>query len=283
MMAGMVLDPDDPKPPYRQVANHLRAAILTSEFGPGDQLPSGGQLAKMYGVSRMTVQKALQILRDEDLIISRQGAGVYVKSRTTAPVGLRPHLEAAFEGGHVTIDFAGFSGETLHGALIEPLDKIRSGRYTPESIRIRALVPDTSQPWALPANVEDLSDNPAFRQRAQAIITTHALALVDAVKELEQLGLVPSASAEIRTISGVQLFKLYVINEHEAFFGFYPVRARTVTIEGADHEVFDLMGKDATLFHHERSTDDTDTESQFVDEAIAWFDSVWDSVAHPMP
>ena len=275
----MVLDPDDPKPPFQQVANHLRAAILTGEFGPGDKMPTGGQLAEMYGVAKMTIQKALQVLKEESLIVSRQGSGVFVRERTTGPVGLRPHIESAFESDQITIDFAGFSGETLHGAMIEPLDKVRSGRYAPESIRIRALVPDTREPWSLPCNARDLSDNPAFRQRAQAIIAGHSLALVSAVEELEQLGLVASGSAEIRTIRSVQLFKLYLINEADLFFGFYPLLERAISIDGTEHQIFDLMGKDTTLFHHQRSEDDADTDSRFVTEAMAWFESVWSSIA----
>jgi hypothetical protein len=47
------------------------------------------------------------------------------------------------------VDFAGFSGKTLHGAIAEPLDKIRAGRLRPESLRVRLLVPDTSAPWTL--------------------------------------------------------------------------------------------------------------------------------------
>ena len=52
----MGLEPDDPRPPYQQVANHLRAAILTRVFAPGDKLPSGPELSKQYGVARMTIQ-----------------------------------------------------------------------------------------------------------------------------------------------------------------------------------------------------------------------------------
>ena len=72
--------------------------------------------------------------RDEGLIISRQGKGSFVRQRTERPVGLRPHIEQAFEEQRVTIDFAGFSGETLNGAIQEPLDKIRVGRLTPDEI-----------------------------------------------------------------------------------------------------------------------------------------------------
>ena len=40
----MTLDPDDPRPPYMQIANALRAAILTKQLAPGEQLPSGNEL-----------------------------------------------------------------------------------------------------------------------------------------------------------------------------------------------------------------------------------------------
>ncbi len=276
----MVLDPDDPRSPYEQVANHLRAAILTGDFKAGDRLPSGAKLSETYGVARMTINKAIDVLRDENLVISRQGSGVFVRERTTKPIGLRPHIEAAFEAKNVTIDFAGFSGETLHGALTEPLDKIRGGRYTPETIRIRAIVPDTSMPWSVPSNVADLSDNPAFRARAQGIIDRHAGEMIKAVEELESLGLVPSASAEVRTVGEVQLFKLYLINNAETFFGFYPIHEWSVDLDGDNAEMFDLMGKDATLFHTQATNSPNDSDSQYVDQARQWFESVWETVAH---
>src|SRR3982074_79680 len=104
------LDLDDPRPPYQQVANTLRAAILTRKFRPGEKLPSGPELSKRYGVARMTIQQAIRLLRDEGLVVSRQGSGVFVRERTERPIGLRPHLERAFEESDVTVDFAGFSG-----------------------------------------------------------------------------------------------------------------------------------------------------------------------------
>ena len=70
----MALDPDDPRPPYVQVANALRAAILTKKFSPGDKLPSRNELAQTYNVAPMTVQNALRELREEGLIVSRQGS-----------------------------------------------------------------------------------------------------------------------------------------------------------------------------------------------------------------
>lgn len=280
----MTLDPDDPRPPYMQIANALRAAILTKQLAPGDQLPSGNELAKRYSVARMTVQQALRVLRDEGLIVTRQGSGVFVRGRSERPVGLRPHIERAFERPQVSIDFAGFSGETLHGVLQEPLDKIRVGRLTPEAISIRMLLVDTGTPWALPCRADDLADDPDFRERAATITQRHTQAISDSVHELADLGLVQQASVEIRVHHLAPLFKLYILNNEEAFFGFYPVREHKVTLSGEARPIYDLLGKDAVLFHHTISDDDTSIGSQYVEQARAWFDSIWTTISHqPTP
>ncbi len=275
----MSLDPDDPRPPYVQVANALRAAILTKKFQPGDKLPSRNELAKTYGVAAMTVQNALRELREEGLIVSRQGSGVFVRERTERPIGLRPHIERAFEAQHVSIDFAGFSGETLHGIVQEPLDKIRIGRLRPESIHVRILVPDTTQSMAIPCQVDDLADSPEFRKRATEIMRRNTLAIVDNVTELQDMGLIKEATAEVRVHRAAPLFKLYLINNEEAFFGFYPVREHVISLGGEPRAIYDLMGKDAILFHHSISDDDTSTGSQYVDQARTWFDSMWNTVS----
>ncbi|WP_130345264.1 GntR family transcriptional regulator [Herbihabitans rhizosphaerae] len=262
-----------------QVANALRAAILTRKFSAGDKLPSRNELAKTYNVAPMTVQNALRELRDEGLIVSRQGSGVFVRDRTERPVGLRPHIEAAFEAEQVTIDFAGFSGETLHGAMSEPLDKIRLGRLRPKSIKLRILVPDTTAPLAIPCRVDDLSDSPEFRARATAITNRHVGALVDTVRELGSLGLIEEATAEVRVHHAAPLFKLYIINESETFFGFYPVREHVITFGETPTPIYDLMGKDTILFHHSVTEDDTSTGSQYVEQARTWFDSMWNTVS----
>jgi DNA-binding transcriptional regulator YhcF (GntR family) len=276
----MALDPDDPRPPFQQVATALRAAILTRKFSPGDQLPSGNDLARTYGVSRGTVQDALRVLRSEGLIVSRQGSGVYVRERTERPVALRPHIERAFEQGKVTIDFAGFSGETLHGAIQEPLDKIRAGRLTPESIRIRLLVPDPDVPWSIPCDAETLADDVSVRQRMQGIMERHTQAIADSVAELGELGLVRDALTEIRVHGSPLLFKAYIINGDEVFFGFYPVAKHSVRIKGQSKEIVDLAGKDAILFHHAIDGGPDSTDAQYVEQTQRWFDSMWETVAH---
>lgn len=273
------LEPNDPRPASQQIANLLRAAILTRRLAPGERLPSQSDLARRYGVARETVKSALRILRDERLIVSRQGSGAFVRSQADPPVGLRPHIEAAFERSHVSIDFAGFTGETLHGALQEPLDKIRAGRLTPESIAIRILLPDLSRPSAVPSRVGTRADDPAARHRTERIARRHTEAVIESVHELVQLGLVHNASAIARSHGSAVLFKLYIVNNDEVFFGFYPVTEHTVSADGGPVEVYDVLGKDVSLFHFAVGDQDDGIPSQYVAQARAWFDSVWNTIA----
>jgi DNA-binding transcriptional regulator YhcF (GntR family) len=275
----MSLDPDDPRPPYQQVANALRAAILTRKLAPGEKLPSGNELAQRYGVARMTIQQAIRLLRDEGLIVSRQGSGVFVRERTARAIALRPNIERAFEQPKVSIDFAGFSGETLHGVIQEPLDKIRVGQLVPDSIDIRILIPDTGRPWAIPCRTDDLADEPAFRLRARGISERHTDAIIESVAELADLGLVRSASAQVRVHGSSPMFKLYILNRSEAFFGFYPISEHAVSLHGQTVPMYDLMGKDATMFHYAADDDPDSIGGQYVAQAHAWFDSMWGTVS----
>lgn len=66
------------KPKYQQIADPLRQAIRSGEYGPGDRLPAESALMEQYGVARMTVRHALGVLQEEGLTESRKGSGVFV-------------------------------------------------------------------------------------------------------------------------------------------------------------------------------------------------------------
>jgi hypothetical protein len=141
------------------------------------------------------------------------------------------------------------------------------------------MISDMSAPVALPARAETHSDDPVIRERADRITRRAAGAILDQVRELGDLGLVPSVSAEVRTYAATASFKLYILNNEEVFFGFYPAVERTIMIKGESLPIFDLMGKDVPLFHYAVTDDDASHGSQFVEASRTWFDSVWNSVA----
>jgi hypothetical protein len=70
------------------------------------------------------------------------------------------------------------------------------------------------------------------------------------VQELTRLGLLESGTAEIRVHPCSPLFKLYILNGEEVFFGLYPIIRQRIPLPGGDRDIYDLMGKDAVVFHH---------------------------------
>ncbi len=67
------------EPAYAQLAGILRHSIATGTLRPGDQLPSESQLCDRYGVSPMTVRRAINILIDQGVVKAEQGRGTFVK------------------------------------------------------------------------------------------------------------------------------------------------------------------------------------------------------------
>ncbi len=88
--------------------------------------------------------------------------------------------------------------------------------------------------------------------QAEQITRRHTDAIAESVAGLSDLGLVQTASTQVRVHRGSAMFKLYILNRAEAFFGFYPIAEHAVTLRGEPVPMYDLMGKDATMFHHER-------------------------------
>jgi GntR family transcriptional regulator len=65
---------------YREIADDLRTLVVDGDAAPGRLLPSEAVLSRDYGASRATIRKALEALRDEGLVDSRQGFGWFVAS-----------------------------------------------------------------------------------------------------------------------------------------------------------------------------------------------------------
>jgi GntR family transcriptional regulator len=68
-----------PEARYVRVANDLRRKIETGVYPKSSWLPSRATLCKEYKVSLFVVDRAMFILRSEDLTETVPGVGVYVK------------------------------------------------------------------------------------------------------------------------------------------------------------------------------------------------------------
>ncbi len=83
VMSGL---PASNGPIYLQLERFLRAAIHEGRLGGSDALPPERDLAAHYGISRITVRKALAELEREGLVVRRRGMGTFVAASPTQAV-----------------------------------------------------------------------------------------------------------------------------------------------------------------------------------------------------
>jgi GntR family transcriptional regulator len=66
---------------YQEIADELRVRALVAPAG--SVLPSEAEMSQEFGASRVTIRRALELLREEGLVAARQGFGWFV---ATEPV-----------------------------------------------------------------------------------------------------------------------------------------------------------------------------------------------------
>ena len=93
------VDPNDPMPRYYQLYASLLDRIQSGEFASGSVIPTERELGEDYGVSRITVIKALDMLERDGHVVRQQGRGTFVAhsaSRATLANGLMAAPTLAF-------------------------------------------------------------------------------------------------------------------------------------------------------------------------------------------
>jgi len=83
-----------PLPRYHQIYLVLRERLASGELAPGRPLPGELELARAYGVSRVTIRTALGRLAKEQLVRRQRGRGTFAR-RAAAP--RRGRLSGFFE------------------------------------------------------------------------------------------------------------------------------------------------------------------------------------------
>jgi len=89
---------------FERIVDEIKNAIQTDKLRPGDKLPSETEMAKIFGVSRVTVREALRILEISGLILIKQGAkgGGFIKPGALQK--LKESISDHLKVGNITID-----------------------------------------------------------------------------------------------------------------------------------------------------------------------------------
>src|SRR5262249_7744767 len=125
-----------PLPLYHQLEQDLVERITGGEFEPGAALPTEERICEQYGVSRITVRRALESLFAQGLIVRRRGVGSFVAERKR---GVRSvHLSGSLD------DFLATAGalevEVISLAPIDPPDDVREAlELSPETAQVARL------------------------------------------------------------------------------------------------------------------------------------------------
>ncbi|MFQ5955399.1 MAG: histidine utilization repressor [Kiloniellales bacterium] len=81
------LDGDGPL--YQQIKRAIAGPILAGEFPPGHRIPSEHALMTSFGVSRMTVNRALRALAEDGMVVRRRRNGTFVAPQSAEHALLR--------------------------------------------------------------------------------------------------------------------------------------------------------------------------------------------------
>lgn len=77
----MTIDHLTGEPAYLQLARILREMITSGQIAPRQPMPSIKSITQQYGVAKGTAEKALGVLRNEGLVVTVPGRGIYVIDR----------------------------------------------------------------------------------------------------------------------------------------------------------------------------------------------------------
>ncbi|MEU5434708.1 winged helix-turn-helix domain-containing protein [Streptomyces sp. NPDC020719] len=272
-------------PRYRSVADDLRRQIRDGRLTPGDLLPKQQQLQRRYGVGRGTVQSALQVLRDEGLIEEGvPGRAARVANQMANLQPLAYYIERAFSARRVSLDVWSLDTEQLSRAVQNEAEAIRQGRRpSPDSIRVRVLLPDLTTRHPFPRAVGDPDDiRPLLRLRH--VIRTYAGALEHSLTLLAEERLVERVSVEIRGLPTIPGEKRYLINDAEMITGYYRLRESRMhnNPDGAAIDVLELHS-DALFPSPLDANGSSALERARFEQIKVWFESRWENIAEPLP
>jgi GntR family histidine utilization transcriptional repressor len=93
-----------PAAPYARVKQFLKEELARGRWVPGALMPSDAELVAQFGVSRMTVTRALRELQSEGLVDRLQGVGTFAAHlyRVSSTLTIRDLHEEIVSRGHRT-------------------------------------------------------------------------------------------------------------------------------------------------------------------------------------
>ncbi|MES2742649.1 MAG: histidine utilization repressor [Pseudomonadota bacterium] len=169
----------DTTPIFQRIKDYLLAEIGAGRWKEGDVIPSEQALVKQFGVSRMTVNRAVRELTAEQVLTRRQGSGTFVAQQKyqATLLEIKNIADEIRARGHV------------HHSSVLVLERCKGGEalarqfgLRPEQPLFHSLIVHYED--ALPIQVEDRWVNPAcapdYMEQDFSAITPNAYLMISA-------------------------------------------------------------------------------------------------------
>jgi len=116
------LDTKSGVPPYRQIAQQVRQALVAGVLLPGDQLPTVKEVVTQLAINPNTVFTGYRELEHEGLVEGRPGAGTFVLRRPPGPApGTHASLARSLSRWVGRARLAGLDDRSIEALLQETL------------------------------------------------------------------------------------------------------------------------------------------------------------------
>lgn len=212
----MVTLPDRPlsapgRPKHVQLREALEA-LIAEELKPGDMLPSERSLERTYGVSRITVRRAIGDLTAAGRLYRVRGKGTFVALN---PLVSRPHL-ASFSSEMGARDIAASSRILLSGRACPPAPVVSWFGTPPEEphIRLRRLRLGNNEPysiddaWYNARLVPDLLENDVYNSVYTILERRYDLRIDRATQSVSAVAATPGAATLLGVEPGTPLLSV---------------------------------------------------------------------------
>jgi len=129
---------------YRDIALDLQTRVEGGEFTAGRLLPSESELSATYSASRVTIRKALEHLRNEGLVDSRQGFGWFVAGSTVR----QPLARLATIEDQLEAEGRASERKVLDFAFVRPPARVRAALGVDKALKVRRINLADGEPFA---------------------------------------------------------------------------------------------------------------------------------------
>jgi len=122
-MMEPILNRNSATPIFEQITDWMRNKIQSSEWTDDQQIPSESELCDLFGVSRGTVRKAIEVLIAERLLIRIHGKGTFVKNKIL--LEQRPTWRLAGFSRDLISRGIPYSTKVLKKDIVQPSEEVR--------------------------------------------------------------------------------------------------------------------------------------------------------------